>query len=76
MAQASAAPCVTESLVSSGTTPGELPSVQGSVLIASKPARKATVDGYAEFKLPDNTSSENHAETSRGTGFRSKEAAH
>jgi hypothetical protein len=51
MAQQSAAPSVTESLVSSGTTPGELPSVQRSALIASRPARRATADGY--FKLPD-----------------------
>jgi hypothetical protein len=53
MAQRSAAPSVTESLVSSGTTAGELPSVQRSALLASKPARTATADGYADSKPPD-----------------------
>ena len=53
MAQRSAAPSVTESLVSSGTTPGELPSVQRSALIASRPARRATADGYADLAPPD-----------------------
>jgi len=52
-AQRSAAPSVAESLVSSATTPGELPSVQRSALIASKPARRATADGYSDFTLPD-----------------------
>src|SRR5260370_14244958 len=36
MAQRSGVPSVTESLVSSATTPGELPSVQRSALIASR----------------------------------------
>jgi hypothetical protein len=53
MAQPSAAPSVTESLVSSGITPGELPSVQRSAPIASRPARRATADGYAHFEPPD-----------------------
>jgi hypothetical protein len=53
MAQRTTAPSVTESLVSSGTTPGEPPSVQRSALSASRPARKATADGYADFKPPD-----------------------
>jgi hypothetical protein len=48
--QRSDAPSVTESLVSSDTTPGELPSVQRGVLIASRPARRATAAGYADFK--------------------------
>ncbi len=52
MAQRSVAPSVTESLVSSGTTHGELPSVQRSALIASRPANRTTADGYADFKLP------------------------
>src|ERR1700738_1974831 len=34
------APSVTESLVSSATTPAALPSVQGSALIVSRPARR------------------------------------
>jgi hypothetical protein len=53
MAQRSAAPSVMESLVSSGITPGELPSVQRSALIASRPARPATADGYSDFEPPD-----------------------
>ncbi len=52
MAQRSVAPSVTESLVSSGTTPGELPSVQRSAPIASRPASRTTADGYADFKPP------------------------
>src|SRR3979411_1217638 len=51
--QRSAAPSVTESLVSSGTTRGELPSVQRGALIASSPARRATADGCSDFKPPD-----------------------
>ena len=57
-AQLSAARSVTESLVLSGTTPGELPSVQRSALIASRPARRATTDGYADLNPPDNSCSE------------------
>jgi hypothetical protein len=53
MAQRSVAPSVTESLVSSATTPGELPSVQRRALIGSRPARRATADGYCDFKPPD-----------------------
>ena len=53
MTQPSAAPSVMESLVSSGITPGELPSVQRSALIASRPARTATADGYSDFEPPD-----------------------
>jgi len=52
-AQPSVARSVPESLVSSGTIPGELPSVQGSALIASRPASTATADGYFGFKPPD-----------------------
>jgi hypothetical protein len=52
-AQQNAARSVTESLVSSGTTPGEPPSVQRSALIASRPAGRTTADGYADFRLPD-----------------------
>src|ERR1700682_3539552 len=51
--QRSGAPSVTESLVSSGTTPGELPSVQRIALIASRPARKVTADVYADSKPPE-----------------------
>ena len=74
MTQRSAAPSVTESLVSSGTTPGALPSVQGNALIASRPAGRATADGYADFKPPDNSCNENHAEIFRCSAFRIKEA--
>ena len=75
MAQRSAVPSVTESLVSSATTPVELPSVQRSALIVSRPARRATADGYADFKPRDNSCSENHAEINRRLGRRNKEAA-
>jgi hypothetical protein len=53
MAQRSAAPSVTENLVSSATTPVELPSVQRSALTISGPARRATADGYSDFALPE-----------------------
>jgi hypothetical protein len=56
---------VKESLVSSGTTRGELPSVQRSALIASRPARRATADGYTDLKPPDHSCSENDVEFSR-----------
>src|ERR1700731_1495059 len=52
IAQPSAALSVTASLVSSGTIPGEPPSVPGSVLIASRPARRATADGYCGVTPP------------------------
>jgi hypothetical protein len=76
MTQRSGAPSATENLASSGTTAGELPSVQGSALIASRPARRVTADGCADFKPADHSCSENHAEVARGTGFRNKEAVH
>jgi hypothetical protein len=76
MAQRTAAPSATESLVSSGTTPGELPPVQRSALITSRAARRATADGYADFNRPDNSCSENHRQISRRSRFRNKEAAH
>ncbi len=84
--QRSAAPSVTESLVSSGTTRGELPlvlsgttpgelrSVQRSALIDSRPARKPTADGY-DLRPPDHGRSENNPELSRRSDFRTKEAA-
>jgi hypothetical protein len=53
MAQRNGAPSVTESLVSSGTTRGELLSVQRSALIAARTARRATSDGYAGLESPD-----------------------
>jgi hypothetical protein len=61
MAQRNVAPSVTESLVSSDTTPGELPSAQRGAWLASNAARKATADGYADFTLPDHQL-QNHAE--------------
>jgi hypothetical protein len=72
--QRSVARSVTETLASSGTTPGERPSVQRSALIASRPARTATADGYAGFKPPDNSCSGTHAEISRRSEIRIKEA--
>ncbi len=75
-AQPSAARSVTESLASSGTTPGELHSAQKSALTASRPVRRTTADGYADFRpQPDNGCGEHHAAISRSSGFRSKEAA-
>jgi hypothetical protein len=47
--QRSGAPSVTESSVSSGITPGELLSVRRSAPSASRPARWATANGYADF---------------------------
>ena len=65
-----AAPSVTESLVSSGTTPGELSSVQRSAPIASRPGRRVTADGYADLKLPDGRYREKHAEVFYRSGLR------
>ena len=53
IAQRSGAPSVTEGLVSSGTTPAELASVQSRALLASWPARRVTADGYADLRRPD-----------------------
>jgi hypothetical protein len=53
--QRSAAPSVTESLVSSAITRGELPSVQSDALIASRSARRTTADGYVDFNPSDNS---------------------
>ena len=75
MAQRSVAPSVMESLVSSATTPGELPSVQRGAPIASRPAAMLTADGYAGFRPPDDNRSENDAEISCRSRFRNKEAA-
>ena len=71
MAQRSAAPSVTESLVSSGTTPGELPSVQRSALIVSRPDRRPTADGYAGFTPPDKPM-RNHRRVSRMWNFEAR----
>jgi hypothetical protein len=62
---------VTESLVSFGTTPGELHSVQRSALTVSRPVGKTTAGGYVDFEPPP----DGHAVISRRSGFRSKEAA-
>jgi hypothetical protein len=63
------------SLVSSGTIPGELPSVQRSAPSASRPAVRATADGYAGFTPLDGNRSEHPAKISRASGFPSKEVA-
>ena len=73
--QRSGVPSVTDSLVLSGTTPGELRSVQRDAPIDSRPARRATADGYADLRSPDHNRSENNAELSRRSDFRTKEAA-
>jgi hypothetical protein len=72
-AQPSVARSVTESLVSSGTTAGELPSVQENARTASRNARRVTADGYVDFKLPDNVSGETTGVFFRSSGFRSRE---
>jgi hypothetical protein len=74
-AQPSVARSVPESLVSSGTIPGELPSVQRNAPIASGPAGRATAAGYADFTPPDSGRSERHAAIPRHLEFRSKEDA-
>jgi hypothetical protein len=73
--QPSGVPSVTENLVLSGTTPGELRSVQRSALIDSRPARQPTADGYADLTPPDQSCSENQAEISQRSEFRNKEVA-
>ena len=66
----------TESSVSSGTTPGEPPSVQRSVLAASRPVRRVTADGCFDLiPQPDLGCDERHATMSRSSGFRTKEVA-
>jgi hypothetical protein len=74
-AQRSVARSVTESLVSSGTIPGGLPSAQRSAPIASRPAGRATADGYSGFTPPDSVCSERHAAIPRLLELRSKESA-
>ena len=74
-AQPSVARSVTESLVSSGTIPGGLPSAQRSAPIASRPAGRATADGYSGFAPPDSSCSERHAAIPRLLELRSKESA-
>src|ERR1700730_694787 len=51
-AQPSVARSVTESLASSDAAPGKPPSVQRNTLTASRCARRATADGYVDFRLP------------------------
>lgn len=74
-AQPNVAQSVTEGLVSSGTIPGELLSVQGSALIASGSAGKMTADGYPDFTLHEDGYRETPATISGSSGFRSKEVA-
>ena len=71
-AQPSVVRSVTESLVSSGTTPGGLHSVRRSAPTASRPVGRTTADGCVDFEPPPDGG---HAVISRGSGFRSKEAA-
>jgi hypothetical protein len=68
-AQRSVAQSVTESLVSSGITPGEPLSVQGSALTASRPARRVIADGYVGFTSPDGAYDENPAAISVDSEF-------
>jgi hypothetical protein len=55
-AQPNVARSVTENSALYGTTPAKLLSAQRGVLIASRHARKATADGYADFTPPDSRS--------------------
>ena len=74
MTRPSAALSVTEGLVLSGTTPGELPSVQRNALIASKPDRMATADGYFDLSSPpENGCGGHHAAIHHGSAFRNTE---
>ena len=74
-AQRNVAQSVTETLVSSGTTAGELPYVQRSASNASTPARMAIADGYAGFKPPEDSCTGNDAEISCRSELRIEEAA-
>jgi hypothetical protein len=74
-AQPSVARSATESLVSSGTIPGALLSVQKSAPSASRRAARVTADGYVGFMPLDGSCSEHPAKLSRPSGFRSKEVA-
>lgn len=71
-AQPSAARSATESLASSGTTPGEPPSVQRNALNASRRVRMLIADGCADFMPPDNGST-TPAACFRSAGFPSRE---
>jgi hypothetical protein len=76
MAQRSVARSVTESLVLSGTTAGEPPSVQRNAPIASRSDRTATADGYIGFRpLPDNGRGGHQATAHHHSEFQSEEVA-
>jgi hypothetical protein len=74
MAQPSVAQFATESLASYDTTPGEPRFVRRNALTASRRARKATADGYADFTPPDDHN-EALAALFQSAGFGSKEPA-
>ena len=76
LAQPSVAPFAPESLASSATIRGKLPSVQGSALITSSPAGKATADGYGDFAQPDGGRGDNHLEAPCRPVCRNKESAY
>jgi hypothetical protein len=66
----------TESLVSSGTTPARLHSVQRNAPTASRSAGRATADGCAGFKPPpDNSYGKHRAAFFQSREFWSKEVA-
>ena len=64
-----------ENLVSSGTIPGEPPSVQRSAPSASRPAGRKTADGYSGYAPPNGSCGEHDVELSRRPAFQSKEVA-
>jgi hypothetical protein len=74
IAQPSVAQFATESLALSGTTSGEPHFARGSALTASRHARKATVDGYVDFRPPDDCA-EPLAAILSGWGFCNREPA-
>ena len=76
LAQPSVAPFAPESLASSVTIRGELPSVQGSALITSIPASKATADGYGDFARPDGGRGDHDLEAACRPVCRKKESAY
>jgi hypothetical protein len=75
-AQRNGAPFATEGLASSVIIPGEPPSVQSGALITSRPAGRATIDGYGDFEPPDDSRGDYDAAISSRSAFRNREQAY
>ena len=73
--QRSAAPCVAGSSVSSGTIPGDRPSVRRSAPNASRFVGKMTADGCGPFTPAETHSKEPLAALFSSSGFSKKESA-